>query len=665
MTQPLVTRPSYGTPQGEAKLPEGEPADRGVPLDEDVSGQRTFAKPQDDETGYPPTPPHNTRVRVPEWSSFVDSEGYGDGATDKTKYPYRDGIPNTHNASVEFVRALYDLETAPTRLFHAAGDVRVASTADQILSGLDPKFQQRAQACRADLKRADIKNMRWIFSVNCGNGIKAVKMRAVRPRSNVTAFGKMDLELSCSCPAWRWLGPEFHAKSDDYLLGKPQGTASTPNIKDPERDNFVCKHVAAALAVARGWTMPKAKKPKKAAVTEAYRHVEDLLNKFSEPLGKVSRQVFYSWQKGMSDEVREKTVQDLRTSASELLGALEFEFEDPEYGKRVLKRLRRIGNFRKMLTAYTKVRTWEDLEAVIKKQSTKSKTVWEKFWEYKKDILGVIAGLDVEKVESFITDNYSVTMFSSPRGDWSNAKVEALKEVLKATNRILSGRGLSAVTGGKVYAYPGTSLPASSRTSGSALASYSIKTDVIRLSANENVREVTRDLIHELGHRAYFKVIGSNGRAAWQQFFGENVKPLNIDGLLRKWASFLENPPEDWEAQKYGRYLGYYLKYVDKDDQMWLNLIAHKLGIEEGFNPLTGSPKKGLPGYDQLLARRDEVEVFLYPVTAYSGTDPEELFAETFSHYAMDGPGRIPEIVRYAFQQALPQFKVATMKMET
>jgi len=200
------------------------------------------------------------RKRVPQWDSYVDDEGYGDGATDKTPYPYRDGIPNAHNASAAFVAAMYLLRTAPSRLFRASERVRVASTADQILAGLDAKIQQKAAKCSATLKRADIKNLRWVFAVDCGNGVKAVKMKAVRPKANVTAFGKMDLELTCSCPAWKWLGPEFHAKREKYLLDKPQGTASTPDTKDPERDNRVCKHVAAALAIARGWTLPKAKK---------------------------------------------------------------------------------------------------------------------------------------------------------------------------------------------------------------------------------------------------------------------------------------------------------------------------------------------------------------------------------------------------------------------
>ena len=277
MKQPLVTRPPHGggrprTPQAEAKLPDGGgPTQRGLSLDEDLSGFSTFNKPVDDDGEYPHLDESIYRIRGPRDMAkdrsqidIVEQDGdtsyMGLGKPDKspkTKYPYRDGIPNTHNASAEFVVALWRLSTAPVRRFCGSDGLKVGATADAILSGLDGQYQQRAAACTADLKRADINQLRWIFSVDCGNGAKAVKIKAIRPQANVTAFGKMGLELSCSCKAWQWLGPEFHAKGDGYLLGKPQGTASPPDIRDPDRNHKVCKHVASALAVARAWTIPK------------------------------------------------------------------------------------------------------------------------------------------------------------------------------------------------------------------------------------------------------------------------------------------------------------------------------------------------------------------------------------------------------------------------
>jgi hypothetical protein len=177
----------------------------------------------------------------------------------KTKYPYRDDRPNTHNSAQPnpwHVTLLHLLQKAPSRLFRAGGRVKVAATSEEILAGLDPDFQERAQACTVTLKRADIRNLRWIFVVNCGHKDWASKIKAVRGKGNITDFNKLDLQITCSCPAWRWLGPEFHAKGDHYIDGKPRGTASPPNIRDPERDNFVCKHVAAVLAFTRGWKVP-------------------------------------------------------------------------------------------------------------------------------------------------------------------------------------------------------------------------------------------------------------------------------------------------------------------------------------------------------------------------------------------------------------------------
>jgi hypothetical protein len=262
-----------------AELPGGGPADRGISLDPEIPGESTFSKPVDD--GRKPKNEDESIYRVegpddmtkdqtvpdsidhsdahPSYNSGKPSEEGG-----KTKYPYRDQVPNAHNASA-FLAEQWKLEGAPVRLMAASALYEVfdpssksAANLTQILTGLDPKFQARAQKCSATLKRADIKNLRWIFAVECGNGPKAVKVRAI-PKGRNLAFAKLDLELSCSCKAWQWLGPEFHAKTENYQLAQPVGTASTPDIRDPERDNRVCKHVAAALSLTRSWALPEAK----------------------------------------------------------------------------------------------------------------------------------------------------------------------------------------------------------------------------------------------------------------------------------------------------------------------------------------------------------------------------------------------------------------------
>lgn len=51
--------------------------------------------------------------------------------------------------------------------------------------------------------------------------------------------------VSCSCPFWRWQGPEHWARRFLYLYSDPVGTASVPVIRDPMRRHGMCKHVYA------------------------------------------------------------------------------------------------------------------------------------------------------------------------------------------------------------------------------------------------------------------------------------------------------------------------------------------------------------------------------------------------------------------------------------
>lgn len=97
----------------ESKLPEGDPASRGVSLDPGIPGTSTFAKP----SGEPPRGQgveDSSIYRVDDADSLLKSQttpdstdlqnlrpsyatpGPNDGSI--TKYPYRDGVPNAHNA---------------------------------------------------------------------------------------------------------------------------------------------------------------------------------------------------------------------------------------------------------------------------------------------------------------------------------------------------------------------------------------------------------------------------------------------------------------------------------------------------------------------------------------------------------------------------------------
>jgi len=281
LSQPLVTRPGYGRERtvAESGLPSGGPSDKGLPVDSGIPGTQTFAKPVDDIREFDKAEDKSIyrtdnaddlltkrdRIDVRE-DNANKPNGIGEmglGKPDpkdysKTKYPYRDNKPNDKNAS-DFVAQMWLLRQAHS--LRLSGGVRVAAVAEEILDGLNPKFQARADKCFVTTSRTDVPNLRWIFSVDCGNGAKVVKMKASRV-GTMTRLSRMDLDLKCSCPAWRWLGPEHHAKNEEYLDGRPRGTASEPVVRDPTGINRVCKHVAAVLGHTRGWTVPKRKQPK-------------------------------------------------------------------------------------------------------------------------------------------------------------------------------------------------------------------------------------------------------------------------------------------------------------------------------------------------------------------------------------------------------------------
>lgn len=150
----------------------------------------------------------------------------------------------------------WEADKAPLCHILAHRPTKIAITLSGVIDGINPKVIQRAGKCTVSLKRADPRNLRWILMVECGNGPKVVRLKGFR-RGNSTRLSKMDLDMACSCKFTRWQGPEYHAKREDYLDGKPQGTASVPVIKDPTGINRVCKHIYSVLQFVRDWDIAK------------------------------------------------------------------------------------------------------------------------------------------------------------------------------------------------------------------------------------------------------------------------------------------------------------------------------------------------------------------------------------------------------------------------
>jgi len=130
----------------------------------------------------------------------------------------------------------------------------VAKTPEEILSGLNPAIVERA----SDVNLLNVRHNPSINQLEYTVKGKTrsqytVMIRAV-PEGKENQYWKSDVLVSCSCRHWRYGGAEHHAKEGGYLYAEeyPIGTLASPDIRDPQKHNYVCKHVYAALQEAKG-----------------------------------------------------------------------------------------------------------------------------------------------------------------------------------------------------------------------------------------------------------------------------------------------------------------------------------------------------------------------------------------------------------------------------
>jgi hypothetical protein len=139
----------------------------------------------------------------------------------------------------------------------AAQSRTAAARIDKIMGNCGPKIVQRSNGLQFRRTRILPKHGMMIYQVRGSVGGQSdgktytVRIKAIR-KGNVKALAKMPIKVSCSCPYFRWQGPEHWAKTNGYLYGRPVGTASKPVIKDPKDQHWVCKHVYAILKAKKG-----------------------------------------------------------------------------------------------------------------------------------------------------------------------------------------------------------------------------------------------------------------------------------------------------------------------------------------------------------------------------------------------------------------------------
>jgi predicted GNAT family acetyltransferase len=90
------------------------------------------------------------------------------------------------------------------------------------------------------------KNNVYLFDVEGKSDVYRVRLKFHKKR-NTRDVKKVNASISCSCPFWRWQGPEHWGKKLGYQYGKTRGTASFPEIMDPDHNHSSCKHALAVM----------------------------------------------------------------------------------------------------------------------------------------------------------------------------------------------------------------------------------------------------------------------------------------------------------------------------------------------------------------------------------------------------------------------------------
>ena len=128
---------------------------------------------------------------------------------------------------------------------------KIAINISSLLS-LSSNVKEKAKNYNPNLIR--YRRNRWVYKV--GDYLVRIKIlkipfsikRTLTPIefNKKTKVKDRDILVSCTCRFWKWNGPDFNAHNGDYSE-RTFSNLSSPDIRDPNRENYLCKHSYAAL----------------------------------------------------------------------------------------------------------------------------------------------------------------------------------------------------------------------------------------------------------------------------------------------------------------------------------------------------------------------------------------------------------------------------------
>jgi hypothetical protein len=136
-------------------------------------------------------------------------------------------------------------------------------------------------------------------------------------------------------------------------------------------------------------------------------------------------------------------------------------------------------------------------------------------------------------------------------------------------------------------------------------------------------------LIHELGHRYWYKIMASGQRDTYEDMFLGEVPALTVDDRERFWKAWKNGGYTLRGAKRHLKPDQYDLLKMYLDDHRGVNLVPNeKLGYtEDVVHRHFVRPKLRLYSFDKQRPGS---------VTQYGSTSVEEDFAEVFAHHVTD-----------------------------
>lgn len=403
-------------------------------------------------------------------------------------------------------------------------------------------------------------------------------------------------------------------------------------------------------------------------MTAQARKLKEVQDDFTHAVGNLSsalRPQYWSGIQEVPEGNRSDLMQDIKQSAAKLHPLLEYHFDNPNTAAGYKKYLNRMKRYRKMVRGFRDASGWEALVAHHESLATKSKNPWQKLHEYGNEALGVLHTVDSEVEGTFAVGKFRVILQSTTQGDWDAEMIDRTRFILAKTTQLLSKHGLGKVAAGNVWAYSSPTIPGRGR----VLAWYRMADDALCIAAGSgwwakrSLNDILKTLIHELGHRAYFRVLGSRGRKAWEEFFEMSQAAPDVAQMIRGWEKFVQGAGTDLDEFR-REHLQRYLPVLEKKDPIqakWLRIVTQNFQLNgaEKYDSYRGYPTKtSVSTLQSLRDKASQIKVFMYPVTVYSASEAAELFAEVFAHYIVYGPQTVAPIVQDQFKRALPMAKL-------